>query len=134
MASLPIDRSQVVSLDSLNIDRFSNVNKKTPENIEAVKKLSSEFEAVFLEIVLKSMRDSVQKSEFIDGGNGEEIFRSMLDGEYARSLAKQAPTGLAASIEQHLLGMMTESPNYTNIEKISGKIRYEKESNGTGKQ
>lgn len=71
-----------------------------------IKKLSEEFEAIFLEIVLKSMRESVPKSKLIDGGNGEEIFRSMLDSEYAKSLASQRSTGLADSIQSHLMGLM----------------------------
>ena len=33
-----------------------------------------------MEIVLRSMRKTINKSKFIDGGNAEEIYRSMLDG------------------------------------------------------
>ncbi|MFW7377892.1 MAG: rod-binding protein [Oligoflexus sp.] len=60
------------------------------------------------------MRDSIQKSDFIDGGNGEEIFRSMLDSEYAKSLASQRSTGLAESIERHLLGLI-EKPEQNEL-------------------
>lgn len=74
----------------------------------AIAKLSEEFEAVFTEIMLKSMRDSVPKSELIDGGNGEEIFRSMLDSQYAKDWAGQRRSGLAESIERQLLGVETE--------------------------
>ncbi len=91
------------------IERFQQANSKTPENKEAIRKLSEEFEGIFLEIVLKSMRETVSKSELIDGGNGEEIFQSMLDSEYAKSMAAQRSTGLATSIETHLLGMMNDS-------------------------
>ena len=84
-------------------------NAKMPNDVEEIKKLSEQFESIFLEIVLKSMRDSVQKSEFLSGGSGEDIFRSMLDSEYAKSISEQRSTGLADSIERHLLGLMGES-------------------------
>ncbi len=83
-----------------------NMSEKNINDKEQVKKLSEEFEAIFLEIVLKSMRESIPKSKLIDGGNGEEIFRSMLDSEYAKSLASQRSTGLADSIQSHLLGLI----------------------------
>lgn len=100
--------------NQLSVHEFSElrqprtISDEELQNREQIKKLSEEFEAIFLEIVLKSMRDSIQKSELIDGGNGEEIFRSMLDTEYAKSLASQRSTGLAESIEKHLLGFMSE--------------------------
>ena len=74
-----IDKAASYAMDTAKFDRFSGVNQKTPDNVDAIKKLSDEFEGIFLEIVLKSMRDTVDKSQFIDGGNGEQIFQSMLD-------------------------------------------------------
>lgn len=65
--------------------------------------LAEEFESMFLEIVFKTMRASVEKSGFMDGGNAEEIYRSMLDTEYAKSMAAQRQTGLADSLERQLL-------------------------------
>ena len=123
---ISLDNYQVLGADTSNLERFNNANKKTPENIEAVKKLSSEFEAIFLEIVLKSMRDTVQKADLMGGGNGEAIFQSMLDSEYSKNLATQAPTGLASSIQDHLLNLMGTSETAKNLEKAVGKSQYEK--------
>ena len=72
-----------------------------------IKKLANEFEAIFLQIMLKSMRDAVPKSELVDGGNGEDIFRTMLDSEYAKSMAEQRTSGIAQNIENQLLGLTT---------------------------
>ena len=107
-----------MNLNSLSDQRQSRVSSgENLQNVDQIKKLSEEFEAIFLEIVLKSMRDSVQKSDFIDGGNGEEIFRSMLDSEYSKSLASQRSTGLAESIEKHLLGLI-ENPEQIDKNRI----------------
>ncbi len=70
-----------------------------------IRKVAEEFESLFLGIVLKSMRDTVQKSGLIDGGNAEDIYRSMLDEEYSKMMAAQRHTGLADSIEASMLGM-----------------------------
>ena len=56
-----------------------------------------------MEIVLRSMRKTINKSKFIDGGNAEEIYRSMLDGEYAKIMAQRGTSGLASAIEKQLL-------------------------------
>lgn len=92
--------AQDASLNALKSDA------KMANDVKEIKKLSEQFESIFLEIVLKSMRDSVQKSDFMKSGSGEDIFRSMLDSEYAKSISQQRSTGLADSIEKHLLGVM----------------------------
>ena len=56
-----------------------------------------------MEIVLRSMRKTINKSKLIDGGNAEEIYRSMLDGEYAKIMAQRGTSGLATAIEKQLL-------------------------------
>ena len=69
---------------------------------EDLRKLSEDFESLFLDIVLKSMRKSVQKSGFIDGGNAEEMYRSMLDSEYAKIMAEDRMTGMSEIIFKQL--------------------------------
>lgn len=79
--------------------------KAQPSKDQAeIKKLSEDFEAIFLGLVLKSMRESVQKAGLIDGGNAENIYRSMLDDEYAKQMAAQHHTGLADEIANFLSG------------------------------
>lgn len=70
---------------------------------EKIHELSQDFEAIFVEMMLKSMRNSVQKSGLNDGGNAEEIFRTMLDSEYAKIMAKEGSGGIANNLEKQLL-------------------------------
>lgn len=74
--------------------------------LDQVKKLSRDFESIFLEQMFKSMRSSIQKSGLIDGGNAEEIYTSMLDSEYAKQMSSQGQSGLAQMIERQLLQTM----------------------------
>jgi flagellar protein FlgJ len=68
----------------------------------AAKKVSREFEALFVGLMLKSMRATVGKDELTGGGHGEEVYRSLLDQEYATAIAQQGSLGLGRLIEQQL--------------------------------
>ena len=67
-----------------------------------LKKACQEMESVFLNMLLKSMRDTVPKSEL--GGNNQrtEIIQSMLDTEMTRNMAAAGGTGLAAMMYRNL--------------------------------
>lgn len=84
--------------------------EKTDQERVAAKKVAREFEAVFVGMMLKSMRDTVGKDELTGGGRGEEIFRSMLDQEYATACAASGGIGLAPLIEQQLLPREAQTP------------------------
>lgn len=127
-----IDKALPLGAETIDLNKFSRAGSKTPENVAAIKKLSEEFEAIFLEIVLKSMRETIHKTEMTDGGNGEQIFQSMLDSEYSKSLAVQRSSGIAASIEENLLRMMPEDPRTTPNQKAAGRIEYQKAAKGQG--
>jgi Rod binding domain-containing protein len=76
------------------------------KDISKVKKLSTDFESIFMEQIFHSMRSSVQKSGLINGGNAEEIYTSMLDSEYAKQMSSKGTGGLAHMIEHQLLQTM----------------------------
>jgi flagellar protein FlgJ len=69
----------------------------------AARKVAREFEAMFAGMMLKSMRQTVGKDELTGGGHGEEIYRSMLDQEYAKAISEGPGLGLATVIEKELL-------------------------------
>lgn len=93
-----------------------------------LKKVSEEFESLFLEIVLRSMRNTVQKSGLIDGGNAEDIYRGLLDVEYAKMLSSQRQTGLSDSIENYLRKSVENTVNDPN--NISNPIKKVENSHG----
>lgn len=95
---------------------------------EKIKKLSQEFESIFLNLMLSAMRKSVPKSELMDGGNGEEIFRSMLDQEYAKSMAQRDMTGLARAIEASLIGKPALAKSITKLKGQEAQQAYKAQS------
>jgi flagellar protein FlgJ len=67
------------------------------------KKVSQDFEGLFVGMMMKSMRSTVQNDKLTGGGHGEEVFRSLLDQEYATAAVKRGGLGLAKQIEKEIL-------------------------------
>jgi len=68
------------------------------------KKISQDFEAMVVGMMLKSMRETVGKDKLTGGGHGEEVYRSMLDQEYAAvSVKRGSGMGLAKMIEKDII-------------------------------
>ena len=105
-------------MDQRTIQQYSK------DDITKIRKSSEQFEAIFIEIMLKSMRASIQKSGFIDGGNGEDVFRGMLDFEHAKTMASQRNSGLSNAIEKQLLGVSQDVDSL--ISKVRGSKIYGK--------
>ena len=67
-----------------------------------LREASNEFEAIFIQQMLKTMRKTSLESDFIKKSEGEKMFRSMLDEQYAIISAKSGRLGLGEMIYQQL--------------------------------
>ncbi len=67
-----------------------------------LREAANEFEAIFIQQMLKTMRKTSLESDFIKKSEGEKIFRSMLDDHYAILSAKSGRLGLGEMIFQQL--------------------------------
>jgi len=54
-----------------------------------------EFEAIMMELMVKSMRANVPASPIFGRDTGREIFNEMLDSQYARMMVDRGGIGLA---------------------------------------
>jgi peptidoglycan hydrolase FlgJ len=68
----------------------------------------AEMESLFLSHLLKEMRATVEKSGFMDGGQAEEIFTSLLDVEISKKLSAAGGIGLSSILLEQLSGKMSE--------------------------
>jgi flagellar protein FlgJ len=59
-------------------------------------------EALFIQHMLTEMRKTVPKSGLLDGGRGEEIYTSMMDGELAKQMASGRGLGLSSVLLEQL--------------------------------
>ena len=71
----------------------------------------AEMESLFLSHLLKEMRATVEKSGFIDGGQAEEIFTSLLDVELSKKMSAAGGIGLSAILIEQLGGKAPRNDN-----------------------
>jgi murein DD-endopeptidase MepM/ murein hydrolase activator NlpD len=69
--------------------------KGVPDRDEQLRKACKEFESVFTNELLKSMRRTIEKCDLFHGGQGEEIYESLLDQELSKKMAGLSPGSLA---------------------------------------
>ena len=60
----------------------------------ALRETAQQFEAMFLQMMMKSMRDSVEKSDLTSSSHGD-TFEAMFDKEVSMAMAKRNAVGLA---------------------------------------
>lgn len=67
----------------------------------ALRETAKQFEAHFIQQTMKSMRESVEKSDLFDN-NDSDMFQDMMDKEVAAKMAERGSLGLADMIERSL--------------------------------
>ena len=103
MATSPLSVQTGAALDGLaadsrSLDKLRSVANQDPA--KAVKQVATQFEALFMQMVLKSMREATPKSGMLDS-NEQQTYTSMLDGQLAQKIAAGG-TGLADVIARQL--------------------------------
>lgn len=61
-----------------------------------------EFEAIFVQTMLKGMRDTVSKEGFIESGQGQDMFEEFLDVEVAKSASRTGGFGIADALYRQM--------------------------------
>jgi Rod binding domain-containing protein len=72
-------------------------------NVAAASKSAKEFEGVFISQFLGSMFSGIPTDGPMGGGEGEEMFRSMMVNEYGKSIEARGGFGLASAVTRQLL-------------------------------
>ncbi len=68
---------------------------------KALKKVGQHFEALFIQMMLKSMRDATPDDPYFSG-KGEALYRDLFDKQISLSMAKKSQLGLAQLIANQL--------------------------------
>ncbi len=96
--TIPDASRSSLGIDSRSLDALRNEATRNPNG--AARQAAVQFESLFMQMVLKSMRDATLKAE--DNPNsGGDTFTSMLDSQMAKQFAGR-PGGLADMIERQL--------------------------------
>src|SRR5690242_6822270 len=84
--------------DSRSLDQLKRAARDDPR--QAVKKVATQFEALFMQMVLKSMREATPHAGLLDSQE-QDMYRGMLDQQVAQQIAGKG-TGLAELIARQL--------------------------------
>jgi len=95
-------------------------NRVNEENGGRLREACSEFEALFINQLLKELRATVGKSGLMDGGQAEEVYTGMMDTEMARDLAAKGGIGLADILYRQLDPARAESRSVPGPSKPAG--------------
>jgi len=67
----------------------------------ATRETAQQFEAMFLQMMMKSMRDATPKSDLIES-SAKDTFEAMFDKEVSMAMAKRSSLGLADMLVKHM--------------------------------
>ncbi len=87
------------SMDFASLAKMKLDAARNPE--KTVDKVSEQFESIFINMMLKSMRDATQRSGLMDSQAGR-MYESMFDQEVSMHLAKNGSLGLAEKIKEQI--------------------------------
>lgn len=68
-----------------------------------IKETAQKFEASFLSVMMQSMFQGVKTPEPFGGGEGEDMFRSLLTESMAKEVSKAGGVGLATTVQREML-------------------------------
>ena len=79
--------------------------QKSSDNIKDIKKVAREYESLFISQFLQQYTENVGNEEdsVLGGGQGAEIYKSLLNDEYGKAIAEQGGFGIADSIYNQLI-------------------------------
>lgn len=75
---------------------------KESNDTEKLKSACQQFESVFINILMKNMRDTVTEGGLIKKSHAREMFEGMLDQEISKEVAKGGGIGLAKLMYEQL--------------------------------
>jgi len=68
-----------------------------------IKKSAQDYEGVFVSQMLGQMFEGISTDGMFGGGQGEQMFRSLMLDEYGKKIASQGGIGLADAVTKELL-------------------------------
>jgi flagellar protein FlgJ len=80
----------------------SNAQKSDKADGEKLRKACMDFESIFTQQLMKSMRKTIPASGMFGESSGKTIFESLFDQELGRSLAQQRGLGLGKMVYEQM--------------------------------
>ncbi|UYG02104.1 flagellar assembly peptidoglycan hydrolase FlgJ [Halomonas sp. LR3S48] len=105
------DATGQFALDVQGLERLKHTARQ--DSAAGLRGAAQQFEALFLQMMLKSMRDTIPDGGLLDSQQGE-FYQSMLDQQWAQTMAGRG-IGLADHLVAQLEGQMGISPSRSGV-------------------
>lgn len=108
---IPNINSNSMDLNQINLkntnqkaEDFEKILESAKENNddEKLKATCREFEAIFVNMLMKNMRRTVMDGGLVEKSHAREMFEGMLDEEIAKEVSKEQGIGLAKTMYEQL--------------------------------
>lgn len=99
-----INENKLYAQTNLDFDGLAELKAKaTRDDIESAREVGNQFEAMFVKMMLKSMREASEplKSKLFDTKH-LDTFEEMYHGELAQEISKQGPLGIGKWLIERL--------------------------------
>ena len=94
--------------EALMTDKSEDGDKKLQQDGQRVDKdllaVSKQFESLFVGMMFKEMKNSIERSDFLDSGLERDVFEDMYYDELAEEAAKNSDFGIAKAAYRQLSG------------------------------
>jgi Rod binding domain-containing protein len=77
--------------------------KEMPRNAAGIAKVAEDFEAFFAGLVFDQISSDVEPDPVTGGGEGEDMFKGLLNQEYGKAVARTHSLGIADIVQKQLL-------------------------------
>jgi Rod binding domain-containing protein len=86
---------------------------KNSKDTNTAKETATNFEALYMNEMMSYMFQGIETDGPFGGGNGEDIFRSLMIEQYSNKIASSGQTKIGSSLEKEMLKMqeLQQNPN-----------------------
>jgi flagellar protein FlgJ len=96
------DLSTTTSSTYLDFNALTRLKGEAAQDpSKAIRKTSEQFEAYFIQQMMKTMRESIEKSDLVEGGN-MDTYQDMMDKELSLEMVKRGGMGVANMMEKQM--------------------------------
>lgn len=86
--------------------------------------VAQQYEQIFADMMMKSMRETVHENELIPMSTGEKIYTEMLDSEFSNLLVKSSSLGLAEVIVRQMMEKEGKGDLSTSLDALKAEQSY----------
>jgi len=88
---------------SLQLSGPAPALNRTPRDAAGIAKVAEDFEAFFAGLVFDEISSDIEPDPLTGGGEGETMFKSLLNQEFGKSVARTHSLGIADVVQRQLL-------------------------------